>query len=102
MNIVTKFDVGQLVFWVNSIFYNSFTFSKGMVTEIVITTKGDIFYKIEYECYGQIREEGKYEKDLYPSFESMEAPILRKRRNDLKKLLDDTEKEIAEYEKKGI
>lgn len=28
MNINTKFDVGQLVFGVDSTFYNSFTFSK--------------------------------------------------------------------------
>lgn len=35
-------------------------------------------------------------------FQSMEAPILRQRRDNLKKLLEQTEKEIAEYEKKGI
>ena len=101
MNIVTKFDIGQTVFWKDTVVHDFFTFSKGVISEIKISPQ-KIFYKIEYTPYGQPRTELKCEDKLYASYEEMALTVLRERQKYLQDLLDKTNKEITEYEKKGI
>lgn len=100
MNINTKFDIGQTVFWKDTVVHNSFTFYKGVISEIEVSPQ--IYYRIEYTPYGQPKTEVKCEDKLYASYEEMALTVLRERQEYLQELLDKTNKEIAEYEKKGI
>lgn len=96
MNIQSKFNLGQDVYWI--IAMTNYSFGHGKIETIHVET-GKIIYTVTYNYLDKIYREDLEEDQLFESFEKMTLKILYDRKNYLYGILKETESKIEQYEK---
>lgn len=97
MEIKAKFDIGDEVYYIDSIFLDDLRFTKGNVVKIQI--EKELLYQIRYSYCGSCNQSFKQEKDLFSSFEELEKFALIEQNKMIKKYLEEN---LSRLKSKGI
>lgn len=97
MNIQSKFNLGQDVYWIIADDMTNYSFGHGKVETVHVNN--EISYTVTYIYLGKTCKEDLNEDKLFESFEEMTLKILYDRKNYLNGILKETESKIEKYEK---